>query len=356
MEENRNKTRTAVCMYGFLRTYEITSASLIKHILEKNEADLFIFCPQNVGTSIIPQNVNITEYKIKNSKRIENQDSAGQTITEDKLQQIYGKYLKKCTIYNYSQDKFDKVAKNIEGYGVIPTNRVCSMLYNISGALKLLLDYCTENNDKYDCVILLRPDLAFYSDLNIRDIDLEQVTIPIGGGRLNNGREEVPQYFVEYYKNAYEGELIQYDTHPFTDQFIISSFDNMKVLANLYDKINDYAKKKFPFHPESILYYELCYKPQKSTHVMKDFLYEIFRNNYLAIENHMIAINMYDCKISVANYIDYSIEQLESISYQKQSKKNNCKRWIKNIVKIILMPLKILIRYIKRLLKWLIRE
>lgn len=348
--------KTAVCMYGFLRTYDVTANSLIKHILELNDADLFVFCPDAVGASNIPQGANITDYKIKNRKLISKTDVSGDRVTEKMLKEKYGKYLKKCKIYNYDQSRFEKMANKIEGYCVIPTYRVCSLLYNVSGSVNLMLDYAKEHNTKYDCVILLRPDLAFYSDLVVKKLDLASVWLPLGGGAIDRGNVEIPQYYVEYYKNTLDGEMIRYNSVKFTDQLLISSFDNMSVLGNTFSSLYEYAGKKFPFHAESILYYELCRKGKLGVKYLKDFYYEIFRNNYLTIENHALLNGLSFSEQPKARARDYELQDGITREYMRSVDRGRIKKRIKSIIKLLLYPIKKFTLCLKHFLIWLWKD
>ena len=55
-------------MYGLLRTHKETALSLKKHVLDVNDADLFIFSPNKAGGLSIPEGVDINLYKSENKK------------------------------------------------------------------------------------------------------------------------------------------------------------------------------------------------------------------------------------------------------------------------------------------------
>ena len=279
------KKRIAVCMYGMLRTYEKTSKSLIKHILEKNEADLFFYGPNNCGISVI-DGADVTTSKFGNKKRLKAMDAAGKTVDEADLLKIYGDYLKKAYLYNISDvDNSASKYKVMNSGCVIPIERIVSMFTNISGTLKLAQEYSKENGITYDYILLIRPDLAFYSDVCVNDLDDSQVHVPFGGGILNNGRNYCPQYYSMYYKNVSTGELIEENQHPFTDQFVVSSFSNMMQLENILDKFKEFSSRKLPLHPETLMYYVLSYSTGHKVSIHNDWKYEIFRSDSASIEN-----------------------------------------------------------------------
>ena len=323
----------AVCMYGFLRTYKITSNALITHVLKPNEADLFIFAPKHCGVSVIPKDVEINEFKKNNQDKMWQQDLSGSLVTEENLKEKYSSYLKDFLLYDYDFNFFIESAKNIETLydRIIQKERVCSLLYNISGAIKLLKEYCIKSNIKYDGVILLRPDLAFYEDLDCSEIDMDKINIPTGGGIINkNFLASSNNFFVDYYKNAIEGILFRCNEHPFTDQMIISSFDNMLCLAQLFDNIEHYAELKLPFHPETILFYELCFRQKKKVSVLDSVVYEIFRNNYEPLENGLMLV--------------------ENNFFQLKSTK---KIGLKQCIKSVFLPCRLVCSSMRRFIIWI---
>lgn len=345
--------KTAICMYGFLRTYDVTADSLIKHIIDVNDADLFIFAPDNTGVSTIPKGVDITDYKLNNKKDIKSQDEAGNKVTEKDLKKKYGKALKACELYSYDGSIFEKRAEHINAYNVMPTSRVCSMIYNMSNSVRVMRRYAESNKITYDKVILLRPDLAFYSDLDVSKLDPEYVYVPTGGGRLNDGFEEVPQYYVEFYKNARLGILIPQKSVPFTDQFIIADYSDMVKLEQMYNTLDEFEKIKFPFHPESMVYYKIAFQNNKEVKLLENFNYEIFRNNTLEIDNtgmrYGIMTNKPDKKIKFTDFTDKTFERVSFVDAPQISGR----RKFKEAVKVVLRPVRFVCIRVKICLKWL---
>lgn len=149
--------------------------------------------------------------------------------------------------------------------------------------MKLLLEYEQQNNIKYDNIILTRPDLIFYSEIDISKYDLNCLNIPQYGGNVNHEKKEIN--YVCHYKNVPRLEFIPSATIPFTDILIISKAENMRKLSSLYDNLIAYNEYGLPLcHPESIMYYHLGFTQnlQVSTH---DIKYEVLRNNYREKEN-----------------------------------------------------------------------
>ena len=161
------------------------------------------------------------------------------------------------------------------------------MYNNITQCAQLLIRYAQKNNVQYDAVILIRPDLFFYSKVEVSTVDLKKLTIPCVGGNLKlDGKNDI--YFSAGYKNIKRGEYIPFGTVPFSDQFIISSFENMKILETLYDSLPLYYSEDFPvYHAESTLYYHLGVKQNLEVEVAP-VMYEILRTNYVETDNSFI--------------------------------------------------------------------
>ncbi|EJP5960090.1 hypothetical protein NUM01_004453, partial [Salmonella enterica] len=104
------KKKTAVILYGYMRTFKDTAPHLIKNILMVNNADLFIFCYENEGTSNIINMENVNNEKNKNAVKW---DSEGGLITESLLRSIYEDFLVEFSINKYNRNFFMEESKNI---------------------------------------------------------------------------------------------------------------------------------------------------------------------------------------------------------------------------------------------------
>jgi len=277
--------KTAIVLYGFMRTFKITANSLLKNIAVPNDADIFIFSYTNEGVSILNKNEDINTQKLQNGTM---QDLDGSFINEKILKEIYGERLKKCLLKVYSEhmEKFKLDSKNIYS-PILPIERVFSLYFNITGATKLLIDYEIETVIKYDVIILARPDLNFYSQIKIEDYNLDKINIANYGGNINPiGKNEA--YHCCFYKNVKRAEYIPFREIIFSDQLIISKRKNMIKLVKLYEKLNEYDTYGLPVcHPETILYYHLCMSEGLNVQT-NDIKYEILRNNYIEKTNEIM--------------------------------------------------------------------
>lgn len=276
------KEKNAVLLYGFMRTYKNTAKSLLENIIIPNNASLFICTYSNEGVSNLSQDKDINQTKAKHAKQ---QDLQGNVVTKSSLKEIYGDYLKDSYIKEYNIDKFVQDSKNIFS-PIFPIERFFSLYCNISDVVKLLIDWEEKNNIKFDNLIVTRPDLCFYSKLDLSRMDMDFLNIANNGGNVNpTSHSEL--YYACYYKNVERHEYIPFHTIPFSDQLIISRRKNLIKLSNLYDKLHDYDEIGIPLcHPETVLYYHLGLSQNLNVKI-NQLYYEILRSDFIKIDNEI---------------------------------------------------------------------
>lgn len=287
--------KTAVVLFGFLRTFDKTANSLKKHIIEVNKADLFVFAPNQTGI------INALEEKSKN-----NDTKLGRVVSSQEIMNVYGDCLKACEIWEYNEQLFiDQVDKyKIETIANINPVRIFSMFYHIKKSLQLLLKYEKLHNIKYDNIVLTRPDLAFYSGVDVRNYNLNDINVTKFRISLGDERDIIAaQAPVFYYKNVKKGILISNHRYVFNDPIIISSHDNIMKCCSIYDTLEELVKDRFPFNPESILWYILIYLNKLHLNLVP-IEYEIFRANMKEIEN-VADINISNEELHIYKYRKY---------------------------------------------------
>lgn len=265
-----------------MRTYKKTSCSLLKNIINKNNADLYVYCFENEGISPLSTQKEINEEKRINGNKW---DDEGDVVSEASLYQQYGERLVHFSINKYNKNKFISESKDIFS-PILPIERCYSLYYNITNAVAMFKQYCEDNEIEYDGVLVTRPDLMFYDTIDFEKFDLSSITVPAYGGNYRF-REKPQPYYVCYYKNVFKGELIPWNEIIFSDQFIFSSYANMVTLESLYSSLGLYNSNGLPVcHPETVLYYHLAYQHDIS-HTNVDINYEILRNDAVEIENEI---------------------------------------------------------------------
>lgn len=275
--------KTAILLYGYTRTYKTTAKSLLKNVAEPNDADIFVYCWDNEGVSNVKTNANTFEINNYKNKMSCKEDSQGKEVTTKTLENVYGERLKKCSIQKYDNTKFKNDSEGVPS-PILPIERMFSLYYNITGVMKLLIKYEQENNIRYDNIILARPDLEFYSKIDLKNYNLNLLNIANYGGNINpNGKNEL--YYTCYYKNVERVEYIPSNEIAFSDQLIISKHENLEKLCNLYDMLKEYNQRNVPVcHPETVLYYHLALL-QNIEVATNNIKYEILRNNFSRSEN-----------------------------------------------------------------------
>lgn len=271
--------KTAVVLYGFLRTYEKTAFSLIKHIIHPNNADLFIFAPNRSGV------INDSWYE-ENAKLNNKDHSLGNTISEEDVVKNYKGKLTKLKLWEYDKEMFNKdELKNIPIIAHINPTRIVSMFYHIENALKLVEQYEKEHHFKYDYIILSRPDIAFYSDIKTNNCSLESISVSSTIGYLDKKTGQLLQARapVMFWKNVILGEMLEAEKYHFNDPIIISDRKNFAPLFSIYKNVPQFVQIGLPFNPETILFYLLCFKQNLSLKFCDDWQWEIFRSNHKEI-------------------------------------------------------------------------
>jgi hypothetical protein len=136
--------KVAYCISGFMRTFEETYESQLRHILEPNNCDIFISTWNYVG-------------KMWADKR--DDDICFEPTSESKLREFYGDRLKTCQIHD-----FDSVQKALPNYFY---QGMVSMYWQIKQCDLLRKEFEQSNGFKYDVIIRSRADLTFMNGIKI---------------------------------------------------------------------------------------------------------------------------------------------------------------------------------------------
>lgn len=237
--------KIALCMSGHMRTWEKCYDNLKKNILSKYEVDIFIST-----WNVIDYQGNIDDENIVNL---------------DDISKIYGSSLKECEIENYQEvlpflsEHASNITANI-GVGCQPI-RCISMFYKNYKSINMI------RNLDYDIVIKTRPDLVYFGDIVLEDINSINIPIeqPINNGKIYNDD-------IDYYI----GSII--DTFGgYPDSMIYSNKENMLNFSNLYNEYYNYWLSGHTLHPELLLKFHL--DKVKSDVKRTKFGVEILRKN-----------------------------------------------------------------------------
>tara|TARA_Y100001963_G_scaffold153910_1_gene241619 strand:+ start:878 stop:1666 length:789 start_codon:yes stop_codon:yes gene_type:complete len=151
--------RVAVLITGQLRDYKINALNQIKHLIEPNNADVFVYaCNKNTLHTCGP---NVTQkYGITTT-------ATKEQILQD-VSRIYGDNLKDVVV-NENEILDDS------GYGTLGyfRRRMQNQMDNIRSGYLMAMKYSRDNNFEYDVIVRSRPDNAMYPNR----IDLSDAVI-----------------------------------------------------------------------------------------------------------------------------------------------------------------------------------
>ena len=151
--------RVAVLITGQLRDYKINCVNHLKHIIEPNNADVFIYaCSKN---TLHTTGDNVTQnYKITTTDTVEK--------IESDVSQIYGEHLKGITIDEH--EELDDSNFGTLGYF---KKRMNNQMQNIRNGFLMAKEYSERNNFNYDVIVRCRPDNSMF----LRPVDLSLFNI-----------------------------------------------------------------------------------------------------------------------------------------------------------------------------------
>jgi len=190
--------KVAVLITGQLRDYKINALNHIKHLIEPNDADVFVYaCNKNTlhtSGANITQKYNITTVQSTSE------------IIED-VNSIYGEYLKGVEV-NENEELSD------DNFGTLGyfRKRMQNQLDNIRNGYLMAMEYAKQSGFEYDLIVRSRPDNSMYP----RPIDFSKLDINenvLYSSRFYTGHRDpwffafaVPKIFNEYCSFKYQKE------------------------------------------------------------------------------------------------------------------------------------------------------
>jgi len=156
--------KVAVLITGQLRDYKVNILNQIKHLIEPNNADVFVYaCNKNTLHTCGP---NITQ-----KYNITTKQDAGKLMKNIKEQ--YGPALKSVEV-NESEPLSDT------DYGTLGyfRQRMQNQMDNIRKGFLMAQEYAQENGFEYDVVVRSRPDNSMYPKLiNLSQMEIKENTL-----------------------------------------------------------------------------------------------------------------------------------------------------------------------------------
>jgi len=207
--------RVAVCISGQPRSVEQGFEFINKHVIQPNQADVFIHTWQPTYTEAFINPVNGSEVG----------DAVGMGISNT----ILDLYEPHGVIFD-KQIVFDEKDYNDRAYPGMKASWMLSMWYSVQMANWLKCNAEDEFGPKYDAVFRMRFDWALRDDMVVLNRDSKVITVPSDCA------------------------------HPtgINDQFAIGSSKEMDIYCSLYDHIEEYYREDDqPFCNEILLKHHL---------------------------------------------------------------------------------------------------
>ena len=142
--------RTAILITGQLRDYKINCINHIKHLIEPNNADVFIYASTKNTIHSCGQSLS-QKYYFTGSY-------SSQEIIED-TSQIYKDYLKDIAI-----DENEYLPEDNFGTLGYFRTRMQNQIDNIHHGFKMAMSYAHNNKFTYDVIVRCRPDNSYFAN------------------------------------------------------------------------------------------------------------------------------------------------------------------------------------------------
>jgi hypothetical protein len=203
------KLKVAVCISGFLRTFEQTFESLFVNLTDQFNCDFFIHTWEMLGAHERHFDYKVSNLNVKNiESKIKNIYNPKQFIIEPRKQ-----------FHINEMVRYKSFGRDAAG--------LLSMYYKIQECNKLKIAYEKQYNFQYDLVFRYRPDMLIQSKIIIDpNLDINPIYIPASG-----------------------------DYGGINDQFAFSNSNNMNVYSSLFENITDYLGEGQILNPEYLLKY-----------------------------------------------------------------------------------------------------
>lgn len=260
------KLRVAVCLSGFLRTWEQTLPALKKHLIERYNADVFIYAPNTAGLK------------------------ADRPISEEELHAAFGENLKSVTLWNYDSARFSSQVRNLnippEVNGRDPM-RTFSALFHVQKANDLKREYEEKQGFQYDFVIKTRADLALFSPVLLEGKNAPQtVYFPATSGFTDRDGKVIQALSAAFpYRNLERGEYIGAGDIFFNDVITFADSKTNDLMATAYENLEEYIQRGVLCNPETLMVYHICHQ-QRCAIEMQDFVRSmLFRETDLVVWN-----------------------------------------------------------------------
>lgn len=284
----QDRPRTAVLLYGLLRSYRATAGSLLRHVVEPSAAAILYFGPAETDVPMRSHSGSFDERGFFRSNPKGEFEELSSVEVGD-LGSVYGRALVRAKTHSVSQAYFRQLADRIcprrEWLFMLSPHRLLSMFYNIAGVIALLEEHEQATGTTYDYIVLTRPDLAFFRPV-VPKPRRREVHIADGEGLDENGAPRRGNAGVFYYKNVGNGDYLTLGPDSaFNDQLLVINRADLPCLASIYRDGVEALRNRVPASPETIFRLLLVERAGLRVVARRDWLHQIYRMNDAAIAN-----------------------------------------------------------------------
>jgi hypothetical protein len=202
--------RVALCLTGVWRTGDECLRNIYNHIVKVYNADVFI---RTYNECFLIDNSH-REYLVKHNNKM---------VDCEYISNILGDNLKKIDIIEYDENKYK--IPNYNETSNIPIYRLGWYFSNLCNNINSVKEYENNNNFTYDFVIITRPDIMVFSDLNL-NINYENNIIFAGYHHFINHNTNIT-----WMSNIVNGN-INNKNYEFNDQFYVGNTNLLSVFLN----------------------------------------------------------------------------------------------------------------------------
>lgn len=222
-----NDPKVALCISGLPRCFEQTYKNNLKYLIEPNNCDIFIYTSdfinqrRNLEPRLEPIEGSI--FYTRNENKITDINyRVNKELLEKKLVSLYNDRIKQIFIEEETRKNNEDVGLNscriADPKQRKPWTWIKKTFEKTYKCQKLLENYCSKNNIKYDIVIRSRMDISFKKQINVFQYDFKNSIYAFGG--WNPGGAHAAGGYNKYY----------------FDGFAFSSFENMKKYSLFYEQ------------------------------------------------------------------------------------------------------------------------
>lgn len=206
-----DKRKIALCISGYLRTFEDCYPSILENVIQDNNVDIFIHTYDKIGHSSgwrspidLSENINM--------RFLESLPNLKTLVTE------------KWDDIKWQFEKFKKIVPNVTNINVIAT-----IFYKIYQCNELKKQYERENNFIYDLVIRMRGDQIFTKKINF-DFPLDKILI--------NAYPWGDEDYVDHYQ-LHDEKTMDHENECLNDRFAVGSSSNIDYVSDLYNHFEE---------------------------------------------------------------------------------------------------------------------